>query len=113
MGEARMKFEVGKLYKTRGGEVRRVIVLGLPGTHPVMSIPQDFGTADGDVGNAALTHTLSGTIISNDDEEDEDLMAETREPREWWIGNMGCVPATDDPTPEGYVRVREVLDDAS
>jgi hypothetical protein len=33
-----LKFEVGKLYKTRGGEVRRVVCVDAPGEHPVVSV---------------------------------------------------------------------------
>lgn len=99
-----MKFERDKLYKTRGGEIRRVICVDANTSCPIVSL----GIHD----DTLWWHYSDGTVwaynISGD------LIAEYREPREWFIClNTWQVygAASHEEVRSGRViRVREVLE---
>lgn len=82
-----MKFEVNKLYRTRGGEVRRVICADAPGEYQIVSIEHELKRGEECV--EVLAHLSSGMCCEYEDP--NDLIAEYREPREWqaWFNPKG------------------------
>lgn len=104
-----LKLEVGKLYKTRGGQVRRVVCVDVPGEHPLISVARsDFDTAF-----ITMNHHSDGSVADTR-ESGFDLIAEHREPREWEIitaHNTSSVKVEGPSINYGErIRVREVLD---
>lgn len=114
-----LKFEVGKLYRTRDGDIRRVVFIAAPGHFPIISIyrtSKDFGAA------APVGHTIEGYCRSEEYFCGDDLVGEYFEPREWtiWVKGLqvqehtaGNAEGTDHSWREqGWekIRVREVLE---
>lgn len=115
-----MKFEVGKLYRTRSGEIRRVVCVDAPGEWPIISVATKAGQYIAYTG-----HSVDGSYHNDPKPRGEaehqcDLIALHREPREWWIALRDGVPTAHEDKIEAFtvvkvgqeiVRVREVLDD--
>lgn len=110
-----MKIAAGKKYLTRDG---RVALIGAVNEDAVAA-HKIIGWLDG----TAYTWCISGDVNPSDVPNGRDLVAEHREPREWWLvpngGGYAVYPveqltfrdgALKEPKPiEGQVHVREVL----
>lgn len=79
--ESKLTFKVGGLYRTRGGEIRRVVCVDAPGQWPVISVPLKSNHALREI----VTHLEDGREFECFKDGKEDLMQEHHEPREWHL----------------------------
>lgn len=110
-----LKIERDKRYRTRGGDIVRVLSVDAPGAWPVIGVYE--------VGHQIERYGADGRVRSLICESSGDIIAEVRTPREWTlllneIGHIfGWRDGSGD-TIDGRmlgerfpVRVREVLDE--
>lgn len=104
-----MNIEAGKKYRTRDGRVALVGAVN----GDAYTTSRVIGWLDGN----AFCWRLDGTAGSNGIEADIDLIAEHREPREWfiWVHPDGAVLHSHSNSvydaPATRVRVREIVGD--
>ena len=100
-----MEIKRDALYKTREGQIRRVICVDAPGDFPVISV--GVNKIDGPIGHDSRGRFYFSKLKK---ESPHDLVSECREPREGWIlADMIC---KSEPEFKGiWIRVREVVDD--
>lgn len=96
-----LKIERDKLYRTRSGEIRRVVCVDAPGPYPIVSIRS---TDKANSQYLTSTHFPDGrhSHCCVDETSDNDLIAELREPREFVLrgGTAHCT---------GYIHIGHAL----
>ena len=98
-----MNIERDKRYLTRNGSIVRVVCIDAPGPYPVISVDEDGDTSSHSKTGLCVDSSLCG----------DDIVAEHREPREWWAETQSGVLSQSRSKPAGgvWIRVREVMED--